>query len=119
MTCRRIWIAAWVLSALASPAVARPALVCRVTARIPFNAAHSPGVDSTRIFLQTAGLLEERRSGTSLVLRWTVVSDTPDQLVAVDLDRSLTLTIDRPGQTFAESGVMVQRRGYCRINELP
>ena len=114
---RARWIVA--LCLLAAPAVARPALVCRVTARIPYTVNLGPGPDSTRIFTQTADLLEERRSGTSIIRRWAVIADTPDQLVAVDLPHTLTLTIDFPGGTFAESGVEVQRRGYCRANELP
>lgn len=114
---RASWIVA--LCLLAAPAVARPALVCRVTARIPYSVNISPGADSTRIFTQTADLLEERRSGTSVIRRWAVIADTPDQLIAVDPARTLKLTIDFPGGLFAESGIEVQRRGYCRANELP
>jgi hypothetical protein len=115
---RKSWT--WLLMGLlAVQAVARPSLVCRVTARVPFVAARPPGLYSSRIFVQSADLLEERRSGTSLVRKWIVISDTPDQLVAVDPNRSTTLLIDRPGNTFAESGVQVQQRGYCRINDLP
>jgi hypothetical protein len=104
---------------LTAPALARPSLVCRIAARIPYTSAIKPGFDNTRIFTQTAGLVEERRSGNSVIYRWTVIADTPDQVVAVDPARMLTLTIDRPGATFAESGVQVQRRGYCHMNDLP
>jgi hypothetical protein len=104
------------IPALAS---ARPTFVCQIAARIPFSADIRTGFDSTRIFTQTAGLVEERRSGNSVLHRWTVISDTPEQMVAVDESRKLTLIIDRPGFTFAESGLQVQRRGYCRVNELP
>ena len=104
---------------LAAPALARPSLVCQIAARVPYTSAIKPGFDNTRIFTQTSGLMEERRSGTSVMYRWTVIADTPEQVVAVDPARMLTLTIDRPGSTFAESGVEVQRRGYCRMNDLP
>ncbi len=107
------------LAASVSPAAARVTLVCGVTARIPYTAAIRPDFDNTRVFTQVAELMEERRSGNSLVHQWTVIADTPDQVVAVDPARALTLTINRPGNTFAESGVQVQRRGYCRVNELP
>jgi hypothetical protein len=107
------------LAVSVSPAAARWTLVCSVTARIPFTTAISPDFDNIRVFTQVSDLLEERRSGHSLVHRWTVIADTPEQLLAVDPARALTLTINRPGNTFAESGVQVQRRGYCSENELP
>ena len=108
-----------VLAAAPLPTLSRESLVCRVTARVPYRAAIGPGADSSRIFTQNAALLEERRSGSSIVRRWIVIADTPEQLVAVNPDASLTLLVNRPGGSFSESGVEVQRRGYCRINELP
>ena len=115
----RLLLAACLLAAVAAPAAARPTLVCRVAARTPFNAAIGPGSRSTRIFIQTALLVEERFSGTSRVRQWTVVADTPDQLVAVDPAAGATLVIDRPGNSFAESGVQAQVRGHCLPNDLP
>ena len=119
MTRHWSWIALGVLAAAPLPSVSRESLVCRVTARVPYRAAISPDADSSRIFTQNATVLEERRSGSSIVRRWFVVADTPDQLVAVNADASLTLLVNRPGGSFSESGVEVQRRGYCRLNELP
>jgi hypothetical protein len=107
------------LIVLARPVLAKPSLVCAIAARVPYTTAIHPGFDNTRIFIQTAGLMEERRSGSSVVYRWTVIADTPEQVVAVDEGRTLTLIIDRPGFTFAESGVLVQRRGTCQLNDLP
>jgi hypothetical protein len=101
------------------PALARPNFVCQISARVPFTSVVEPGFDGTRIFTQTAGLMEERRSANSVVYRWTIIADTPEQIVAVDEGRNLTLTINRPGFSFAESGVRVQRRGYCHMNDLP
>jgi hypothetical protein len=113
------FLALVLLAASVTPAAARLSLVCRVTARIPYTAAISPDFDNTRVFTQVAELVEERRSGNSLVHQWTVIADTPDQIRAIDPVRALTLTIDLPGYTFAESGVQVQRRGYCWANDLP
>ena len=62
---------------------------------------------------------EERRSGDAMIYHWNIIMDRPDQLMAVDPTRALTLLIDRPGNTFAESGLQWQRRGYCRVNDLP
>ncbi len=107
------------LAASVSPAAARLSLVCRVTARIPYTTAIRPDFDNTRIFTQVAELMEERRSSNSVIHQWTVIADTPEQVVAIDPARAMTLTINRPGNTFAESGVQVQRRGYCRANDLP
>jgi hypothetical protein len=108
-----------ILAGAVTPALAKPSLVCQIAARVPYTSAIRPGFDNTRIFTQSSGLVEERRSGNSVVYRWTVVADTPEQVVAIDEARSLTLTIDLPGATFAESGVQVQRRGYCQMNDLP
>ena len=107
------------LSLLATPAGARETLVCQIAARIPYTSDIRTGFDNTRLFTQTAGLVEERRSGNAVLYRWTVIIDTPEQMVAVDEGRALTLIIDRPGFTFAESGLRVQRRGYCHMNDLP
>jgi hypothetical protein len=104
---------------LSFPVAARQTLVCQISAMIPYSTDRHTRFGETRVFTQVADLLEERRSGNSVINRWQVIADRPDQLMAVDTVRSLTLTIDRPGNTFAESGVMVQRRGYCRVNELP
>jgi hypothetical protein len=108
-----------VMVLLTGPVAARETLVCRLSAIIPYSADRHTRFSETRVFTQNADVLEERRSGNSAIIRWQVVSDRPDQLMAVDTARALTLIIDRPGYTFAESGVMVQRRGYCRTNELP
>ena len=107
------------MTGIAAPVAARPTLVCRITAWIPYTSAIKPGFDNTRVFTQDAALVEERQSGNAVVRRWTVIADTPAQLVAIDTGRRLTLTIDRPGNRFAESGVMFQRRGYCTANDLP
>ena len=103
----------------ASPAAARLTLVCQTSARIPYSADRRNQPGDTRVFTQVSDLLEERRSGNSIIYHWTVIQDRPDQLVAIDSDRALTLIIDRPSNNFAESGTQVQRRGYCAVNELP
>jgi hypothetical protein len=119
---RSIGLAAIGLFALlhAGPALARNALVCTVTNRLPDHAFFSPGANDTRIFTITAELVEERASGTSLIRQWAVVSSDPIQLRATVLGPAPdTLIIDWRGNTFAESGVNRQVRGYCRINDLP
>jgi len=102
------------------PALARDALVCTVTNRLPDHAFLSPDVDDTRIFTITAELVEERGSGTSLIRQWAVVEDDPTELRAAGLSPVTDmLIIDRRGNTFVESGLNGQMRGYCRINDLP
>lgn len=93
--------------------------MCQVSARVPYSTANRPGYNDIRVFTQNYGLVEERRSGTSAVRQWTVIGDSPDQIVASDPSRAATLIIDWPGATFAESGLARQQRGYCRMNELP
>ena len=115
----RRFLPCMMIALLASPVAARTTLVCQTSALIPYSADRRTRVGETRVFTQVADLLEERRSGNAAIYRWVVISDRPDQLVAVDTERSLRLTIARPENTFAESGVMVQRRGYCWANELP
>lgn len=115
----RPWLPLAVCLLIAGSSQARPSLVCRVTARLPYSAAIGPGGMSTRVFTQTALLLEEHLSGTAQVRRWTVIADTPGQIVAVDAPAATTLTIDRPGLRFAESGIETQIRGYCWDNDLP
>jgi hypothetical protein len=113
------YLPAALLVLLASPAIANPSFVCGIAARVPYTAAIKPGFDNTRVFTQTADLIEERRSGNSVTYHWTVIADTPEQVVAIDEGRNLTLILDRAGPSFAESGVRVQRRGYCHMNDLP
>ena len=72
------------MTGIAAPVAARPTLVCRITAWIPYTSAIKPGFDNTRVFTQDAALVEERQSGNAVVRRWTVIADTPAQLVAID-----------------------------------
>ncbi len=119
---RSIWLAAVGLLALllAGPAAARGALVCTVTNRLPDYATIMPGPNDVRIFFITAELVEEHSSGTSIVRQWGVVADRPAQLLATSLPPgNETLTIDRRGNTFVESGINRQLRGYCQPNDLP
>lgn len=101
------------------PAKAKESLICQVSARVPYSAAIRRDARDTRIFTQEASLIEERRSGASAIRHWNVIGDSPQQLIATNPDGATTLIIDWPGATFAESGLLQQQRGYCRINELP
>ncbi|MEJ1977077.1 MAG: hypothetical protein WDN49_14155 [Acetobacteraceae bacterium] len=104
----------------AGPAWARDTLVCIVTDRLPDRAVFETGSEDTRLFTVTAALLEERLSGTSIVRRWTIVADGPAQLVATSFPPATeTLLINHDGNTFAESGLNTQVRGYCQTNDLP
>ncbi len=119
---RSMWLPAAGLLALllAGPAAARDALVCTVTNRLPDYATIMPGANDVRIFFITAQLVEEHGSGTSFVRLWDVVADRPVQLLATSLPPgNETLTIDRQGNTFVESGINRQVRGYCQPNDLP
>ncbi len=119
---RSLWLAAAGLLALlpTAPAAARNALVCTVTNRLPDYATLMPSPKDTRVFFITAELVEEHGSGTSAVRQWSVVADRPAQLLAASLPPgNETLTIDRRGNTFVESGINHQLRGYCQPNELP